>query len=334
MTQRGRHVAPRGEFRAAVVATAVVVLLLSGAAWAVSGLAGHSSVPVAAHSVDPGPGSTAQVAPSQRAAPRADVAAGVHATAVIANLNLYGCTESAPSWPSCTQRFPAQWDYLNRYGIGIVGLQELEPAPYQLFRAKTDAPGSRWAIYPRSPHFLNQQTTGVLWRTDQWRLVTGEEFSVIKYSWRDSGGTHATYASDAAVLLEAPNRRRLWVLSVHNMSSENVNFRSGLAQDEAVEADEFAKRLASGVPVVLMGDFNDDSAQAICAVKARTPSAHSIWDPTPAGTCGDPGASRGQPFDKIIGSRSVIFLRSGIDWSTQTNKLTDHGIAWVDADIS
>jgi hypothetical protein len=62
-----------------------------------------------------------------------------------------------------------------------------------------------------------------------------------------------------------------------------------------------------------------------------TPSAHSIWGDVPAGGCANPAASKGQPYDKIIASGGVTFSNSGIDWSTQRDKLTDHGIAWVDA---
>lgn len=348
MMGRGRRRASVGKTLMGLVVAAVLPVLILGIAWGlVSSAHGRSASPVPM----PTDIASAAAAPVDLRPPRILPLRPVRVTAApvptvsvrIANFNLYGCTESAPSWPSCTDRFPRQWDYINRHDLSIVGLQELEPAPFAMFRDNVDARGSGWAMYPAKPVFVHQQTTGVLWRSDQWRLVRSGEFEIPKYTWHDSSGAHTVDAEEAAVLLQSRTGVRVWVLSVHNMSSENAGFASGLAQDEAIEARQFAARSRGHVPVVLLGDFNDDTDAPICAVLGPTvtqspsptavpsPSAHSIWGPVPPAGCTNPGKANGQPYDKIIASGDVRFINSGIDWSTQKIKLTDHGIAWVEA---
>ncbi|BBH16063.1 hypothetical protein Back2_03500 [Nocardioides baekrokdamisoli] len=270
----------------------------------------------------------------------------------MASFNLHGCTASGTSGPdSCTGRFTPQWTYINQHGFSFVGLQELEPPVFQLLQARANAVGSHWAFYPTSPQYVHQQTTAVLWRTDQWQMLSGSAFQIPKYAWTDcSTGkpiTHTTPANETQVLLRNAAGQKVWVISIHNISTMDAaanaqNCRPNppnptyaaylsklfpymLSKDMGVESPAFADAYGTGIPVVLIGDFNDDTVLPICTIQKLAPSAHSIWDPIPAGGCAKPASTRGQPYEKIIGSGGIRFSGTVIDWSTQTSGMTYNG---------
>lgn len=273
----------------------------------------------------------------------------------VASFNLHGCTASGSSGPdSCTVRFPAQWTYIQQHGFSIVGLQELEPPVFQLLQAKVNAPGSVWAFAPTTPTYVHQQTTAVLWRTDEWQLLSSTSFQIPKYAWTDcSTGrpvTHTTPANESRVLLRNAAGQKVWVISIHNISSTDsispsavaANCRPDpanptfstylsklfpylLSKDVGIESTQFANAYGTGFPVVLIGDFNDDTVTPICTVRKTTASAHSIWDPVPANGCANPSSTKGQPYEKIFGSGGVRFSGTVMDWSTQTSGLTYNG---------
>lgn len=273
----------------------------------------------------------------------------------VSSFNLHGCTASGTTGSDgCLTRFPAQWSYLNQHAFSIIGLQELEPPVTQLLQARTSAAGSRWAFYPTAPQYVHQQTTAVLWRTDQWQMLNASQFQIPKYAWTDcSTGTprtRLTPANETRVLLRNAAGRKVWVISIHNISStDSISpsavasncrpspanptyasylskvFPNLLAKDMAIESAQVADAYSTGIPVVVVGDFNDDTVTPICTVKRQTPSAHSIWDPIPSGGCANPASTRGQPYEKIFGTGGSTFSGSAIDWSTQTSGMTYNG---------
>jgi hypothetical protein len=143
--------------------------------------------------------------------------------------------------------------------------------------------------------------------------------------------------------LKNASGQQLWALAVHNIHPSDPGYAKCQARDLATEAQVFAQRYAMGIPVVLVGDFNDDSYRSVCSIKAKTPSTHSMWDPVPTGACAKPlplrcantAANPCQPYDKIFGSGGITFTNNTIDWSTQkqgvtvngtTSGITDHGV--------
>lgn len=256
-------------------------------------------------------------------------------TVRVATFNLLGCgftwnnghpgsTPSTAHYAPCEQRFAGTWSYINSMGHSIVGFQEVQSPVQALFRDKTSAPGSGWAMYPTT---TSTYETAILWRTADWHLIKAEDFRTPFFA----SGNGFSDVTDRAVLLQHRNGRRVWVMVAHHAPSTSPNWSTALGIDLGTESDLFRALLATHVPVLFLADTNDTSNRTLCAFQAKVPSAHSIYGPA---NCANPGSPNDQNMDKIIGSDQIDFNGVLQDWSVQKARITDHGSPSAYATIS
>lgn len=211
-----------------------------------------------------------------------------------------------PSWATGEARMPATAKILTNSGATVAGLQELEAPQAKAFNAVAGGTWIGW--YPGT-----DTRNAIVWRKDTWSLVSTAALP-IPYINRD-------LPMPAVLLQMRSTGQRVWFFNVHNPSNMYGVFGNQRAVALGREVTAVKRLLATGVPVVMTGDFNQVH-EPICAMHGLLENAFA---PRQSGCA--PG--RGEGIDHIFGPRNAKYLGTYMDSTPQRLKVADHPLVYT-----
>ncbi len=227
---------------------------------------------------------------------------GGASTAKVATFNVLGASHTAaggnnPGLASGAARVPGMIKQLMGHGVEIAGLQEFQESQQAAFKGANTG-----------YDMVAEKDNAVIWKADRYKKV-GQKSLTIPYF-----EGHAR-TMPAVQLEDLKTGTKVWVLSVHN-PADTTGHRHNVANRREAERREraFIKELeATGVPVIVAGDFNDDKE----ATSAMTQGGlTTVADPT--------GNARN--IDWMFGSKGVQFGTTTKDNAPKQDKISDHPI--------
>ncbi len=234
----------------------------------------------------------------------------------VATFNVLGHRHTAKggsraSWPGGRKRMRPSLRLLHRYGVDVVGFQELQPEQLKTFNRLTR---KRWSVYPGSRFDRYATHNSIAWNTRHWSLA-------------DKGYLNIPYFDGERVkmpvvkLVDNRNGQRVYFANFHNPADTFGN-----AQKWRNKARKMQIRLAlriheEGVPLVITGDMNEQD-RYFCAMTSRAPmKAANGGYHTRRGACVPPKPSG---IDWIFGSRRIDFWRFYKKPRPEMERISDH----------
>ncbi len=265
-----------------------------------AGAPGTGTAPTVAGTAGGGPGPGSGV-PVQSPTQVPKQSAG-SSTAKVATFNVLGSSHTnasgnKPEYASGVQRVPDMIQQLKKHDVEIAGLQEFQGDQQRAFKAaKTGY------------DMVGEQDNAVVWKADRYRKV-GQTSLTIPYFKGKPREMPAVQLEDIAT------GKRVWVLSVHNPADTKSNPGNAGNRREAERRERafIAKLEATGVPVIVAGDFNDDKQSTSAMTQG---GLTTVADPK--------GTARN--IDWVFGSRGVRFGATTRDTDPRTDKTSDHPI--------
>ncbi|HET6153291.1 MAG TPA: endonuclease/exonuclease/phosphatase family protein [Marmoricola sp.] len=232
---------------------------------------------------------------------------------VLASFNTLGAVHTpAGRYPGYAARTPKQVALINAYKADVVGMQEFEAKQRDVFLATA---GSTFGIFPTPG--APQTDNSLIWRNSTMEFVSGTTMPIKYFQGR-------TAQVPVVLLKQRSSGREAYFINVHNPASikEYGDQSAWRAQDIAIEKAEIVKLRQTGLPVFLLGDFND-RAKAFCPITANklTISANSI----PSMTCAPPPTSD-LWIDWVFAAGPARFTSWIKDWVSKDQNISDHPI--------
>jgi endonuclease/exonuclease/phosphatase family metal-dependent hydrolase len=204
-------------------------------------------------------------------------------------------------FPTWDKRLPGALAAIERHEVTVAGLQEVQPSQGTALAKNPD-----WGAWPTS-----KEQNKVVWDKSAWRMTSARLVPIPYF--------YGTTGMPLVKLTSTIDGSSIWVWSVHNPRPPANAARYAAVAREAAELSEVKEE---GLPVFIVGDFNDgrDGAQASQCV--LTPlMKNAFGTDTGNGMCGAP---RGEaPIDHIYGA-NVDFADATVDASTRADKVSDH----------
>lgn len=242
---------------------------------------------------------------------------------VLATFNLLGDSLTRPGgprpgWASSQERMRWAVEALDRHGVEVVGLQELQlPQHRELRRIASD----RYATWFPPGDTLNS----IAWRRDRWAFVSADTFQIPYFEGR---------LRDVPIvrLRQLSTGQDAIFINVHNPADtarhpNQERFRADALRREVAVAN--ALTAAYDVPVFLTGDFNH-RAPAFCALTAGGVLTASAGGSN-ADRCVPP---RPAQIDWIFGSARSTWTSHSIVRTGIQGRITDHPLVVAKALIT
>ncbi|HET7386502.1 MAG TPA: endonuclease/exonuclease/phosphatase family protein [Nocardioidaceae bacterium] len=215
----------------------------------------------------------------------------------IASFNVLGAshTRHSKKYASGNRRMRGAVRLLERNGVGVVGLQELQAGQLQRFVELT---GGRYDVYPGLSLRRIDSENSIAWDSTVWQPV--EEHTVpIPYF----GGR--LRPMPAVLLRNQLTGMTVWVVNVHTPATNRHHPGQDRWRRKAIaDMAALARQLQpTGIPVFLTGDYNE-RAEAFCPITGTAPMIAARGGTNVDGVC-DPM----HPWyvDWVFGSRGVGF---------------------------
>jgi endonuclease/exonuclease/phosphatase family metal-dependent hydrolase len=222
-------------------------------------------------------------------------------------------------YASGTARMPGSVRLLQDVGADVVGFQEYELVQHQAFTRLT---GGRYDVYPGASLGRGPLRNSVAWRQDTWELVDARTIPIPYFR---GNRVPMPYV----LLRHRESAQPVYFINIHNPASnkkrgDNERWRDLATKMEITLADRLARQV--GVPVVLMGDFNERQ-EAFCRVTGAGLVAANGGAASPC----RPPANAG--IDWIFGTRDITFSDYQRLDSPLVNRLTDHPVLTATARV-
>jgi endonuclease/exonuclease/phosphatase family metal-dependent hydrolase len=203
--------------------------------------------------------------------------------------------------------------YINKHGVSVVGLQELEGKQYAAFLRGTKG---RWAVVgaPSRSGKSNDPRNSIAYNKSRFQLVSKSSLAIPYF--------HGKRVNIPVVGLRSRSTGRSFVMiNTHNAANSH-----GSAQRYRNKATRrqvaLVKRLrAHGETVFVTGDMNEKKPY-FCKM-TRSGAMHAASGGSRGGRCQSP---RVNGIDWIFGSNDVTFSNWTSDRSTRSAGVSDHPI--------
>ncbi len=208
------------------------------------------------------------------------------------------------------KRLPGAMRTIENAGVSIAGLQEVHPPQA---KALANQYAAKWGMYPASGKEQNR----VIWDRNEWEQTDARLVQIPYFGGKDVGmplvqltGTEAGPSAGQVI----------WVWSIHNPA--NVKGNAAAHRKEALRRQlaTMTEVASSGVPAVILGDFNDGKDGHNSSHCALTPELSNAFGGS-AEPCKKP--KKDAPIDHIYGT-NLTWASAEVDNSTQASKIADH----------
>jgi endonuclease/exonuclease/phosphatase family metal-dependent hydrolase len=240
----------------------------------------------------------------------------------ITTFNILGSNHTDPGGDArgfAPGRLRTEWaaDLLASYGSSVVGFQEIQADQLAAFDSATGGAYDAWPGTSMGGLGIPQN---VVWRTSVWQAT-----------WRGSitipfmGGTRP---QPIVRLQHQATGREIYVLNIHNSPKDAQGREPERDTAMQIEVAAINELRRDGVPVFIMGDFNEH-AEAFCTITGGTDLLAASGGSNDA-ACHPPAVMR---VDWLFGSSDVAFSGFRMDRGAQVRRITDHTVLTSDVSV-
>jgi endonuclease/exonuclease/phosphatase family metal-dependent hydrolase len=202
-------------------------------------------------------------------------------------------------------------------GFDIVGFQEYQWRQHELFVQLT---AGRWKVYPGLSLGRRPVQNSIVWRADQWQPVERRTYRIPYFDGK-------LVVQPYVRLRQRSTGQEVWVINTHNPADSRGPAQRWRDQAVAIQIDLANRLEQTGVPVFLVGDFNDRE-EAFCPITAAT----NLKAAAPGGGWSD-GVCRAPRYtrvDWVFLSRPLDVLEYVLLDNAETDYITDHPVVWAE----
>lgn len=233
----------------------------------------------------------------------------------VAMINILGSQHTAGGkggYASGTSRALTATRMLLAREVSIVGFSEIQGDQLSVFL--NNAPS--FEAYPGSSLGSRGIPQSVAWDTRLWRLV---ETDAIYIPFNGQ-----TRPQPVVRLANVATGAEIWVMNVHNAPQGREDERG---RAEAVEVATINELAATGVPIVVTGDFNEKQ-EILCRITSSTPLVSAVG----GGNCYPPP----QPMrvDWIFASPAFHLASYSVTREAPVPSITDHAVLFSRLSLS
>jgi endonuclease/exonuclease/phosphatase family metal-dependent hydrolase len=186
-------------------------------------------------------------------------------TITAATFNVLGASHTAggaqhPGMESGVERVPAMIALLQKYGTGVIGLQEFQSSQYDAFARLA---GNAYGMFPGPAASARDRENTIVWRRDTFDLVSSSSIEIPYFN-----GNRRNMP--VVVLKHKATGKTLILINVHNPANTRTyrdqdRYRADALRIERAAIQQLRERY--GRPVILTGDLND-RVEPFCALTA------------------------------------------------------------------
>jgi len=246
--------------------------------------------------------------------------AGVSYSFTMTTFNLLGSQHTAPGGDAdgyAPGRIRTDWAaaLIASYGSSVVGLQEIQADQLASLGAATSG---TFSFYPGTSLGGAGIPQNLAWDNRVWRPTYTGQLTIPFV------GT--TRPQPIVRLQNIASGREIYVINIHNSPNDRQAERN---QAIAIEVAAIQQLRKDGIPVFIMGDFNERD-RTFCSITGQTDlrAANGGSSGTP---CQPPGAMR---IDWIFGSPEAQFTGYVADQGPAVRRITDHAVVSTGVTIS
>ena len=246
----------------------------------------------------------------------------------MASFNVLGASHTAPGgnkkgWAPASRRMVWAVQLLRGLRPDLIGFQELEVPQHRDFARLTHG---RFGVFPGADRQRGSVRNSIAWDRSTWQLVRADSIPVPYF--------HGKRVLMPFVRLQhRSSGREVYVINIHNPATtrrwgDNERWRD-LAN--AIEIRLVNRlRATTGLPVLLMGDFNERQ-EAFCRTTAQTNMQAANGGSSGAGPCRPPATAG---IDWIFGSPGIRFSNYTRHQTGLVRQTTDHPVVVTGAELS
>ena len=179
---------------------------------------------------------------------------------------------------------------LERRKLGIVGFQEYQRPQHDMFVRRTKG---AYGVYPGLEEGRRPLANSIVWRTSEWRIVEKHLYKIPYF--------RGKLVDQPYVKLRNNDGVSVWVINTHNPADSKGPAQKYRDQAMAIQADLSNELEKTGVPVILLGDFNERD-EAFCAITGNSNLKAVNGGGWPNGRCDPPSWMR---IDWLFASKSM-----------------------------
>jgi len=225
----------------------------------------------------------------------------------VAMLNILGSQHSAGpgGFGPGTSRASTATQMLLSRGASIIGFSEIQRDQLGVFTRNAPAFG----VYPGDAAGSQGVPQSLAWDTNVWELKESSTFS-IPFS-------HQVRPQPVVRLSNVETGNDVWVVNIHN-SPEGMQAERNRAS--AIEIDIINNLMEDGIPVVLIGDFNE-KGEVMCRFTGATALVSAVGGTSDGGVCRPPARPR---VDWIFASPGLTQESFLVTRAAPVPRITDH----------
>jgi hypothetical protein len=250
----------------------------------------------------------------------------VPTTFTLSSFNVLGSNHTGPNsrYASGLRRIGLAVKLLDRYGVDVVGFQELQIDQFTEFYRLA---GSRYGVYPGG---LNRKVVqnSIAWDLASWRFVEGHTIPIPYFKGEE-------WQMPVVMLQNVATGQLAYFANFHNPATNrrhhgNQKWRTEATRREIAMANSLIYE--TGLPVFITGDMNERE-EYFCAMAAGAPMKAANGCRVVNGVCKPPPYP--MPVDWIFGSTARSTFSNYVrDNSRLVNRITDHFVIRADVSIS
>ncbi|MDN4162236.1 endonuclease/exonuclease/phosphatase family protein [Nocardioides abyssi] len=229
--------------------------------------------------------------------------------------NILGSQHSAPGGAAAEfapGRVRTEWAarLVASYGSSIVGLQEIQSDQLSAMARATDG---RFAFWPGTALGGKGVPQSLMWDTAVWSATYQDSITVPFM-----GGTRP---QPVVRLQHVATGREVYVLNIHNSPKDRQGREDERDKAEQIEVAAVNTLKKDGIPVFIMGDFNEHE-DAFCRFTGEA-GMRAANGGSNDGACRPPRPMR---VDWIFGTPEVQFSGFRMDTGPAVRRITDHAV--------
>ena len=218
-----------------------------------------------------------------------------------------GGGRTAEGFPGWSRRLPGALQALSARGATVAGIQEVHPPQA---RALATIHSRKWGMWPEHGTAQNR----VIWNRRDWQMTNARAVGIPYFHGHE-------VRTPLVQLTSLATGQAIWIWSVHNPASTRGNARAHRIEALRRQLEALTAIKNRGLPVFIVGDFNDGRDGGNSAHCTLTPTLSNAFGPGDASPCRSPRDDA--PIDHIFGA-NVRFAAATVDRSTQARKISDH----------
>ncbi|GEP38749.1 hypothetical protein NPS01_24120 [Nocardioides psychrotolerans] len=235
---------------------------------------------------------------------------------VLTTFNILGSQHTAPGGAAsefAPGRIRTEWaaSLVNAYGSSVVGLQEIQRDQVE---ALDRSLGGTWDFWPGEALGGAGVPQSLMWSSAVWTPTFTGSITVPFVG--------KTRPQPVVRLQHIETGREIYVLNIHNSPRDAQGREPERDKAMAIEAEAVNELKKDGIPVFLVGDFNEHD-EAFCYFTARAGMIAANGGSNSGGRCLVPRPNR---VDWIFGTSDIDFSGFLLDEGPAVRRITDHAV--------